>query len=582
MKFFAWDVRPSLKTLVECFLTDSNDIRRSFLFSLVEKTSCTSKGSVNQQEKDQMLQVLVSCLLDPLYTLSVVRLFRPLLPELMARLLRSHRAFQCLAGSFCCSSSSSSPSPSSSSSSLGNKMGCTTRVLVCLSRILPLFPQSFEIIFQFFSHCPSPLDSLSFSLEPLSADAPATTTSSTNYSEVLGSFLALFTTNSSCSSSSSSQQKEIRENVVQLSKSTKEERMNEKMKNKNGVHILLSALRFLRFSSTTFRNLWNWTPVISLLSHSDPLIRSLAKGCAHSLFSVSQELSLLPKPDFSVARKEKEREKMDIDFQHHQQEEEEQEQEQEQEEEGKGLEQYCQFDEDKELLEKAVLWIETEIQTERSLLFCDTRPKESQEITIDVDLSDGRVEAIRHIGDVTCDRVEKEKKKKKKEREGKGERGKRREREREREEEEEESGTVMITELNLSRDVVVDLCGVLLFRRHHQEKERETDFLGGEEREERGEGEGKKRKREGEGERRDGEVEGKRESLSTLESRKFVYTSTSEELMVSLALSVRQSFPVLLSGIPGSGKCLLFFYFFLFLFMLFYLFICLLVFFFVF
>jgi hypothetical protein len=96
-------------------------------------------------------------------------------------------------------------------------------------------------------------------------------------------------------------------------------------------------------------------------------------------------------------------------------------------------------------------------------------------------------------------------------------------------------GCITITELDFLRDIVIDVCGVLMFRRpkvtpSHSDDDTHSPSLSAP------------------------SLPSLR-SLSVLESPAFVYTQTSESVMCSLALSVREGDAVLLHGGAGSGKC---------------------------
>ena len=98
------------------------------------------------------------------------------------------------------------------------------------------------------------------------------------------------------------------------------------------------------------------------------------------------------------------------------------------------------------------------------------------------------------------------------------------------------SGSITITELDLLRDVIIDVCGVLLFRRpkessYNPSEDTPSSSLPS------------------------SSFSPSLRTLSVLESPNFVYTTTSEGVMCSLALSVREGDAILLHGGAGAGKC---------------------------
>jgi hypothetical protein len=100
--------------------------------------------------------------------------------------------------------------------------------------------------------------------------------------------------------------------------------------------------------------------------------------------------------------------------------------------------------------------------------------------------------------------------------------------------------TLMFTETHFLTNVT-DVCGVLLFRHEKEGGERGREYIPTSI------------------SHKDIHRQEEEEDMcicTTLSSPSFVYTQTSQSLLQSLALSIRESYPMLLYGQPGSGICL--------------------------
>ena len=238
MRVFAWDAAPSLSSLLSSSHS-SNDPRCFHLSRLLAKITSSSSSPLLPSEKQELLRLLSLLLVDPQHTHHIIRLFRPILPDLIGRILANHRGGICVFPALCCSlTSSATPSPLS-------------RVCRCLSLVLPLFPQSLELAVHFLLSSPSLLDTpllhaIAIDDQMKEKDLPT-----------LPSPLSRHKLSYTCD-------------------------------------VLLTCLRFLRFSKDTFIHLWSWSPLLSLLHHSHSLTRSLALECCRFLQRLSSFLMIFP------------------------------------------------------------------------------------------------------------------------------------------------------------------------------------------------------------------------------------------------------------------------------------------------
>ena len=437
MRLFAWRLEGELRSFLQHFLTNPQDERRKVLLAILEKSA---NGGATPQDKQRVLEVLVGLLVDPRYTFHVLHHFRPIMVDLMARLFRSHRRGDL---------------PMDSSSPLTS----FERVFLCVSRVLPLFPQVLEIAFGYFRESPSPLDSLSLLLQGQQQQIVKKEPVENDWSSF-----------SFCLSLLEEEEKEGKAGEKKTSK--KEENTREIPEGmERCYHILVGALRLLRFNTTTFARLWNWSAVVSLMSkasqdpsHHHPLLAALAMKCIEVVFGASDSVCS------SFVRG-------------------------------------CHSKKARDAVDAAILLVHAEWENEKEMMFEKTKhftsssSSSSFSITADIDLSKGKDTALKQFHDLANDRT--------------GENG------------------ITITQRDLLRTYVVDVCGVLLFRRLDEQP---TTTL---------------------------TTSSPSISTPTLESNSFVYTETSERLMYTLSLCVRERHPVLLTGPPGSGKCFFFSSFFL-------------------